>query len=140
MVAGKVNLSTVRNVKVFLYPPQETFLLLHCWQIGCVSSHFNRFSLQVMHPDYPTSARFEEWIVDLPSRLFVCLGFGVSGVFCTWRVFACFFLATAFFFNGFFLVLVFDSELGGLIVGLLSRNIEGDGKSTSAMHHGMRAG
>ena len=30
IVPGKVNLSTVRKVKVFLYPPHKTFLLLHC--------------------------------------------------------------------------------------------------------------
>lgn len=38
------------HLKSFLYPPQSTPRLAHCWQVGLTSSHFNRFALHVMQP------------------------------------------------------------------------------------------
>lgn len=46
----KVASSNGRHLKSFLYPPQVTLLLEHCWQVGFVSSHFSLFALQVMQP------------------------------------------------------------------------------------------
>lgn len=40
-----------RHLKCFLYPPHGTLRLSHWWQDGLVSSHFNRFALQVMQPE-----------------------------------------------------------------------------------------
>jgi hypothetical protein len=39
------------HLKFFLYPPQMTLLLWHCWHDGFVSSHFNLFALHVIHPE-----------------------------------------------------------------------------------------
>lgn len=44
--------SNGRHLKSFLYPPHSTFRFLHCKQVGFDSSHFNRFALQVMQPEW----------------------------------------------------------------------------------------
>ena len=49
-LAVKVASSKARHLKSFLYPPQSTPRLWHCWHVGFVSSHFSLFALHVTQP------------------------------------------------------------------------------------------
>ena len=83
----KVASSNCLHLKSFLYPPHVTLRLWHCWQVGFVSSHFNRLALQVIHPVHkislfrrnsqvrPPYHRIAGVVVAIPFRLFDCFGF-----------------------------------------------------------------
>ncbi|KAH0294415.1 hypothetical protein KCU62_g162, partial [Aureobasidium sp. EXF-3399] len=69
------------HLKSFLYPPQSTFLFLHCSQPGFFSSHFRRLALQVTQPEryfaqYTTQESYSgtvtTWFTGRGGRLFPC--------------------------------------------------------------------